>query len=816
MGKGAGKGGRGGRGNGSGGRGKGGRKSGDPAVPRRAGEVGACAALGNHVFTISSGNKARDGDTLRTTKEAMVTWIGTNLGEETSREFATGVSIVLTIPPQDPAIIARHAARVLAHRTRLTAKIANLEAQSVAIMTAIAANPLDRAVLKERSEVEDELAKANIEVTDDLELVLTGDEKSERGNVYRTFREDEQRLITNRGKVYMLIIGQCTQTLKDKLKEDVDWVSISDGYDSIRLLALIEKYVLKQTESHYPYLAVQEEFRSMLNFAQGDDMPIGMYYEKFLTRISIAERAGCSFVSQQLLDSETLILYPGQSYDVLSDVEKARTDKVARDKYLGVLFLMRSGKRYHQLQIDIKNDHAKGVDGAFPDSLPEALQIMNDWKPLVAEPNTQASLGTAFVQGGASKKQSKGRLCDADWNALTPEAKSKLVQKRKDDKAKSKAAGASGDAKKSSSSKDDDDSSVVSTKSMAELQNENARLKKSLKKTNACLLTTISDGLEEDLTDDDGSQLFVAAALAMADMCPKLQQGALLAMRDSMDLTKQVLIDSQTTHDVFCNKKYVTDIRRAKRDLVLSTNGGGMRISQEADVPGLYPVGCDSKVYYDTRAITNILSFKNLVKKYRITYDSDEDMAFTVHRSNHGLTDLKFVMHKCGLHMYVHPVQGGTFVQTVEDNKKLFTKSQIARATEARGYYEALLCPSEKNFSDILNLGGIRGCKLNKEDADISFKIFGPSVVKGKGNTTRQAAKSGPSSIVTVPRELLQAQKYVVLCIDFFYTTSLVTAVLLVPDEFLDKFLDEFNFSPCFCFLPVQPPPSSIVLEVIG
>ena len=146
-------------------------------------------------------------------------------------------------------------------------------------------------------------------------------------------------------------------------------------------------------------------------------------------------------------------------------------------------------------------------------------------------------------------------MSDADWNALTPEAKSKLVQKRKDDKAKSKAAGASGDAKKSSSSKDDDDSSVVSTKSMAELQNENARLKKSLKKTNVCLFTTISDGLEEDLTDDDGSQLFVAAALAMADMCPNLQQGALLAMRDSMDLTKQVLIDSQTTHDVFCNKK---------------------------------------------------------------------------------------------------------------------------------------------------------------------------------------------------------------------------------------------------------------------
>ena len=99
MGRGAGKSG-GDRGNGSAGRGKGGRKTKDSAVPtRRAGKVGACAALGNHIFTISSGNKARDGDTLRTTKEAMITYIGTQYGEDTSKEFATGVLTVLTIPP---------------------------------------------------------------------------------------------------------------------------------------------------------------------------------------------------------------------------------------------------------------------------------------------------------------------------------------------------------------------------------------------------------------------------------------------------------------------------------------------------------------------------------------------------------------------------------------------------------------------------------------------------------------------------------------------------------------------------------------------
>jgi aryl carrier-like protein len=234
---------------------------GDPTVPRRAGEVGACAALGNHIFTVSSGNKARDGDTLLTTKEAMVAYLlaylGTTLGEETSKEFATGVTTVLTLPPQDPAILARHAARVLANTTRLNAKIVNLEAQQTAINNALAADPQDRAILREKSEVEDDLAKARFNLTEDLEMVLTFDEDAARKNAYHTYREDEQRLFNNRGKVYMLIIGQCTQALKDKLKEDVDWQAISDGYDSIRLMALIEKYVLKQTESHYPYLAVQ-------------------------------------------------------------------------------------------------------------------------------------------------------------------------------------------------------------------------------------------------------------------------------------------------------------------------------------------------------------------------------------------------------------------------------------------------------------------------------------------------------------------------------------------------------------------------------
>jgi len=210
MGRGGGKGGA-GRGNGSAGRGKGGRKPKDSAAPtRRDGEVGACDALGNHIFTISLGNKARDGDTLRASKEAMITYIGPHYGEDTSKEFARGVLTVLNIPPQDQAIITRHALRVSAHQTQLSAKIVNLEAQQTAIQLAIDANANDRVALCKKMEVEDELAKANFKLSEEPKVVLTMDKKVERSKVYRTHRKDKQRLITNRGKVFMLTLGQCT------------------------------------------------------------------------------------------------------------------------------------------------------------------------------------------------------------------------------------------------------------------------------------------------------------------------------------------------------------------------------------------------------------------------------------------------------------------------------------------------------------------------------------------------------------------------------------------------------------------------------
>ncbi len=112
----------------------------------------------------------------------------------------------------------------------------------------------------------------------------------------------------------------------------------------------------------------------------------------------------------------------------------------------------------------------------------------------------------------------------------------------------------------------------------------------------------------------------------------------------------------------------------------MTSNSGGLKITDKCKIPGYKYLVWNSKT-----AITNIICLKNLIKCYQVTYDSELDTTFVVHRSAYGLPDLLFEMHPCGLHVcYPKKMDEFGFVLTVEDNMKLFSKQQIAGAVRAR------------------------------------------------------------------------------------------------------------------------------------
>jgi hypothetical protein len=150
-----------------------------------------------------------------------------------------------------PAAIARHAIREdLVREGQVNIQIARLEEQQILEQEAAAG---DRLAKMKLAALNNEIAMADYESTQDVPIELTPSENTKHNNAWRTHRERNAQLVKSRGKAFSLILGQCTQLLQDKMKQDADWIAVSTSYDPLTLYRIIEKTTLAQTEDQYPF-----------------------------------------------------------------------------------------------------------------------------------------------------------------------------------------------------------------------------------------------------------------------------------------------------------------------------------------------------------------------------------------------------------------------------------------------------------------------------------------------------------------------------------------------------------------------------------
>jgi hypothetical protein len=161
---------------------------------------------------------------LRTSMEKMATYIGTKYGSKAAQEWICSKKIVLLEPAYSQAILSRHSERVKATRERIELRLKSLRAEKTAMKAKVISAPTDCGLLKELHEVDDQIAKGDIELKDEVKMKLTDDEKTAHSKAWRTHRESSNSLKKSRGKIFSLLLGQCTQVLVDKMKQEADWV----------------------------------------------------------------------------------------------------------------------------------------------------------------------------------------------------------------------------------------------------------------------------------------------------------------------------------------------------------------------------------------------------------------------------------------------------------------------------------------------------------------------------------------------------------------------------------------------------------------
>jgi hypothetical protein len=176
-------------------------------VPRKASEVRACKDLEGHIFTIGSGNKGKDGDMLCTSMEKMATYIGTKYGNKAAQEWTSGKKIILLETAYLQVILVRHAEIFKATRERIELRLKSLRADKMAIKAKIISAPTNCGLLKELRKVDDQIAKGDIELKDEVELKLTNDEKTAHSNAWHSHCKSSNSLKKSRGKIYSLILG---------------------------------------------------------------------------------------------------------------------------------------------------------------------------------------------------------------------------------------------------------------------------------------------------------------------------------------------------------------------------------------------------------------------------------------------------------------------------------------------------------------------------------------------------------------------------------------------------------------------------------
>jgi len=214
--------------------------------------------------------------------------------------------------------------------------------------------------------------------------------------------------------------------------------------------------------------------------------------------------------------------------------------KRVEQEYLVYLFLDNSNAKMHsQLKKDVENDYSKGNTDVYPNDIHKALTLMNKYKPLNLDTPVIPAQGTAFVtnnQGG--KKKGKGKtmyLKDTEWNALSPEAQSKIIEARKKGK-----------------DDDEDEKSVASNKSSKTIKSLSKTMK-SLEKDNQWLKKSVSALQKWDEDEDsslslvEGSSHFQDAMEMLEEHLPKVVLALKLMKFTSLDLRNVLLLDNQPT-----------------------------------------------------------------------------------------------------------------------------------------------------------------------------------------------------------------------------------------------------------------------------
>ena len=139
-----------------------------------------------------------------------------------------------------------------------------------------------------------------------------------------------------------------------------------------------------------------------------------------------------------------------------------------------------------------------------------------------------------------------------------------------------------------------------------------------------------------------------------------------------------ILLDSQSTIDVFSNENLLTSIKKATTTMYIRCNAGIKSTNLQGHLSGY------GWVWYFPDGIANILSLSRVKEKFLVTFNSALDNCFHVHKEGKILTFREAVQRLYYFDTAERHEESTVLISTVDGNESKFLAYAYSRAKLSR------------------------------------------------------------------------------------------------------------------------------------
>ena len=191
----------------------------------------------------------------------------------------------------------------------------------------------------------------------------------------------------NKAKVFVIIKGQCTLTMRNKLESLDSFPQLEVNDDVIGLLKVLKELAFSTINAHYEYWTMMESLRKLMNVQQMSRESLASYYRRWNATLEV-------------LETQWGELAP-------TTVPSGDNKQSARSKLLACMFLKGSdGTRFGKLIEELSNSHLAG-NTDYPTTVEAMMMMLShrmDGNRLERKEPVSGPSERSFAQGGSGRR----------------------------------------------------------------------------------------------------------------------------------------------------------------------------------------------------------------------------------------------------------------------------------------------------------------------------------------------------------------------------------------------------------------------------